>query len=134
MSRPELAPTELEVMKVLWAEGRLAAREVHERLPASLGWAASTTRTVLDRMVGKGLVEKVPFHGLNLYRPAISRAAGLAPLVRDFAARVLEMDAQPVVSLFAESGALAPEELAELERLVESGDGGDGGEDAEDAS
>jgi BlaI family transcriptional regulator, penicillinase repressor len=115
---PDLNDTELAVLKALWRERRLSARELHERLGAAQGWAASTTRTTLDRMAAKGLLRKQPFHGLNLYEPAVSRPAALARRVRDFAGRVLEIDWPPVVSLFAESEALSAEEVDELERLL----------------
>jgi predicted transcriptional regulator len=116
---PEVARSELEVLKVLWEDGRLAAREVHERLAAEQGWAYSTTRTVLDRMVKKGLLERRSFHGVFLYRPLISRPLGLARLVRDFAERVLELDSAAVLPLFARSEALSADEVAELSRLLE---------------
>lgn len=117
---PEVARSELEVLKVLWQDGSLAAREVHERLAAEQGWAYSTTRTVLDRMVKKGLLERRSFHGVYLYRARISRPMGLARMVRDFAERVLELDSAAVLPLFARSEALSEEELAELSRLLES--------------
>lgn len=132
MERPELAKTELDVMKVLWDGEKLSAREVHERLADAQGWAYSTTRTVLERMVTKELVAKDRFHGIYVYRPAISKAAGLAPLVREFASRVLEMDARPVVSLFAEGGNLTDDEVAELAQILERGD--ESGEDGEEAA
>lgn len=116
---PELSSTELDVLKILWAAGRLSAREVHDDLGHRRGWAYSTTRTTLERMVEKGLLEKGAFHGLNLYRPLVSKPVGLARLVRDFAERVLELDVAPVVSLFARSEALSEEEVQELERLLE---------------
>ncbi len=125
---PEVARSELEVLKVLWEEGRLAAREVHERLAADQGWAYSTTRTVLDRMVKKGLLERGSFHGVYLYRPRISRPLGLARLVRDFAERVLELDSAAVLPLFARSEALSAEEVAELSRLLEEAEGAEEGE------
>ena len=55
---PQLAPAELDVMKVLWTAGGLSAREVHERLAEQTGWAYSTTRTMIERMVKKGLVAR----------------------------------------------------------------------------
>lgn len=116
---PEVARTELEVLKVLWEEGRLSAREVHGRLAGGQGWAYSTTRTVLDRMVKKGLLERASFHGVFLYRARISRPLGLARLVRDFAERVLELDSAAVLPLFARSEALTAEEVGELSRLLE---------------
>jgi len=128
-SLPELSALELEVMKVLWRSKRLSAREVHERVGEALGWAYSTTRTILDRMAKKGVAAKRPFHGLHLYEPAISRPRGLAARVREFAERVLEIDPAPVVSLFAASGALTDEEVEELSRLLQEPAAGTGGEE-----
>ncbi|NIN72073.1 MAG: BlaI/MecI/CopY family transcriptional regulator [Gemmatimonadetes bacterium] len=116
---PDLTKSELAVLRVLWREGELSAREVHEGLPDALGWAYSTTRTTVDRMAAKGLLAKRSFHGIYLYEPRISRPAGLAGVVRDLAERVLEMDYAPVVSLFAEANDLSQEEVDELERLLE---------------
>lgn len=129
---PEVARSELEVLKVLWEDGRLAAREVHERLAAEQGWAYSTTRTVLNRMVKKGLLERGSFHGVFLYRPRISRPLGLARLVRDFAERVLELDSAAVLPLFSRSEALSEDEVAELSRLLEEEEGGSPAEDEAD--
>jgi BlaI family transcriptional regulator, penicillinase repressor len=123
---PQLSPAELELMKVLWDADGLSAREVHERLAEQLGWAYSTTRTTLERMVRKGLVSKSSFHGLHLYTAAVSRAAGLARLVRDFARQVVETSHAPVVSLFADSGTLDEREIEELSRLLDQADESEG--------
>jgi BlaI family penicillinase repressor len=123
---PQLTPAELEVMKVLWAGEKLSAREIHRQAGERLEWAYSTTRTTVERMVRKGLVDKTAFHGLHLYSASISRAAGLARMVREFATQVLESSHVPVVSLFADSGNLSDEEIEELRRLLESEKGGGG--------
>jgi BlaI family transcriptional regulator, penicillinase repressor len=105
-------------MKVLWAAGALSGREVHEKLRVQTGWAYSTTRTTVERMVKKGLVEKRTFHGLHLYEPAISRVQGVARLVHEFASRVLGLSEVPVAALFRESAALEPAEIEELRVLL----------------
>jgi predicted transcriptional regulator len=122
---PQLNPTELEVMKILWDADGLSAREVHGRLGDQMDWAYSTTRTTIERMVRKGLVAKNVFHGLHLYTAAISRASGLARVVRDFARQVVETSHVPVVSLFADSGSLSSDEIDELTRLLDELDGGE---------
>jgi len=123
---PQLNQTELEVMKILWDADGLSAREVHERLGDHMDWAYSTTRTTIERMVRKGLVKKNAFHGLHLYTASVSRASGLARMVRDFARHVLETSHAPVVSLFADGGSLNDEEIDELSRLLDELDGGEG--------
>ena len=120
---PQLTPAELEVMKILWDADGLSAREVHERLGEHMDWAYSTTRTTVERMVRKGLVNKNVFHGLHIYTASVSRARGLARMVRDFASQVLETSHVPVVSLFADSGALSDDEVEELKRLLDAHNG-----------
>lgn len=115
---PELSRAELDVIRVLWAEGPLSAREVHDRIAGELDWAYSTTRTVLDRMARKGLVDRSDFHGVFLFAARVNRPQGLARLVRDFAERVLEVEPEALVPLLARRGALTAEELAELTRLL----------------
>jgi BlaI family penicillinase repressor len=122
---PQLNPSELEVMKILWDADGLSAREVHQRLGQHMDWAYSTTRTTIERMVRKGLVKKNVFHGLHLYTASVSRASGLARMVRDFARQVLETSHVPVVSLFAESGSLNSKEIDELSRLLDDLDRGE---------
>jgi BlaI family transcriptional regulator, penicillinase repressor len=119
---PEIGGSELEIMKVLWTRGELSAREIHEQVSERLSWASSTTRTVLDRMVKKGLLSKRDSHGINLYAASVSKPGGLARLVRDFASSVLELDHSAIVPLFARSKVLTREELAELSRLLDQED------------
>lgn len=121
-TQQSLSPSELEVMKELWDAGPSSIREIHDRIKTRSGWAYSTTKTVMDRMVGKEILKRSEFHGVFLYEPRISRAQGLAVLVRDFAERVLEVDSQAMVPLFAESGSMSPEELKELEGLLGEAD------------
>ncbi len=120
---PQLSAAELDVMNTLWEADRLSARELHDRIADRHGWTTSTTRTLLERLVAKGVVDKQPFHGLHLYRARVSRARGVAALVRDFATRVVGAKPAAVVPLFAETGSLTSDELAELERLLDDGEG-----------
>ncbi len=124
-SLPAFTRPELDVMKALWREGRLGAREVHDRVGAHHSWAYSTTRTTLERMVKKGLVHKQEFHGLYVYAAAVSKARGLAGMVRDFAESVLEADYAPVVSLFADANTLSQAEIDELNAVLEEAGTGD---------
>lgn len=120
MQRPSNA--ELELLKCLWREGTLSARELHERAAPVLGWSYSSTRKTLERMCDKGLVSERPKHGLNLYRAAVGKLATLAALSEDFARRVLELDGPLPVQAFAESRLLSESELDELEAMLQADD------------
>lgn len=121
MSFPEPNPSELAVLKALWSAERLSAREIHDRIGADQGWSHSTTRTVIQRMVDKGLVHRESLHGLSVFTPASRKLDLISTLVRSFAARVLEADPAALpASAFAGSRLLDADERAELEALLKA--------------
>ena len=116
---PELSRAEYDILRVLWKKGRLSVREVHDHLQETSGWAYTTTKTMMDRMIPKGLLKRESFHGVYLYAPLISRPAGLARFIQFFADRILEMDTSTVVAMFGQSQALSDDEIDELQKILE---------------
>ncbi len=114
---PAPSPTELALLKRLWAAGEQSARELHDGAGAALGWTFSSTRRTLDRMIEKGLVATRERHGVKVYASAAPKVATLAGMARDFLTRVMEVDAPPVAA-FTGGSLLSDEEAAELERLL----------------
>ena len=116
---PDLTRNELQILNILWksVEG-YSIREVHRQIEEENKWAYSTTKTTMDRMVKKGLLNRADFHGVFLYQAAISKPAGLARMVSYFMNDVLEMDSGALMSLFGRSKALSESEIDELEALL----------------
>jgi BlaI family transcriptional regulator, penicillinase repressor len=118
LSRPDLSRPEFDVLRSLWTLKRASVREVHDSLVEETAWAYTTTKTVMDRMVAKGLLERKSLHGVAVYEPRVTKAAGMAKWVNFFASRVLERDVSLVLSLIKDSGTITSAEMSELERLV----------------
>ncbi|MBN2012465.1 BlaI/MecI/CopY family transcriptional regulator [candidate division KSB1 bacterium] len=116
----DLSRAEYDILRVLWKRYPLSVREVHEQLEKTYGWAYTTTKTMMDRMANKNLLSRESFHGVFVYKPLISRPAGLARMVAFFADRVLETDVDTVVSLFASNKSLTPREIDELNQILEA--------------
>lgn len=116
----DLTKSELAVLQMLWKQQPLSVRELHDLLASD--WAYNTTKTVMDRMVRKGLLEREQSHGVYVYRASITRTQGLAGWVSFFAKRVLELDNQKVVNMFADSDLYSESELNELQRLLSEAD------------
>ena len=116
---PELSKAEYDILRVLWKAGEQSVREVHDQLQTTYGWAYTTTKTMMDRMVTKSLLRRESFHGVYVYYALISRPAGLARFIQFFADRVLEVEPSAVVAMFAKSQAITPDEIRELETLLQ---------------
>ena len=61
---PDPTRAEYEILKVLWKFKEASIREVHDQLHDNRNWAYSTTKTTMDRMTKKGLLEKGHYHGV----------------------------------------------------------------------
>ena len=119
-SLPEISQAELTVLRPLWKGKPLSVRGVHDQVFEQTGWAYTTTKTVMDRMAAKGLLERSSAGNGFVYKAEISKPAGLARMVRFFADRILETDSLAVVNMFKGTGTLSEDELDELSRLVDS--------------
>lgn len=110
--------SELTVLKSLWRQQPLSAREIHEQVADELGWSYSSTRKTLERMLDKGSVRQSTRHGVQVYEAALEKVGTLAAFARDFGTRVMEMDAPLPVNMFTGSKLVDEAELAQLEQLL----------------
>jgi len=119
----DLSKPEFSVLSILWKQQPLSVREVHDRL--SDGWAYTTTKTVMDRMAEKKLLERDTVHGVIVYRAKVERTEGVVQWVRFIAERIFEIDADEVVSLFAKRNTYSAKEIAALRKLIRQAEAAD---------
>ena len=110
--------TELTLLKALWKQHPLSAREIHERVEEELAWSYSSTRKNLERMLEKGMISLHSVHGMNVYAPVLEKVETLAAFAHDFSHRVMEMNAPLPVNMFTGSKLVNQHELKELEQLL----------------
>ncbi len=116
---PDPSDAEFDVLKLFWKDGPLSAREVHDRIGPQLGWASSTTRTVLDRMCGKGLLTRREQGGVAVFAPGESKVDVVGRALTKFARRVLEIDGPLSAQAFTGSQLLNADEIAQLQALLD---------------
>lgn len=117
MSIPSI--TELTLLKTLWKEQPLSAREIHDRAADELDWSFSSTRKTLERMLDKQMLAQSTRHGVQVYVSQLDKVTTLAAFARDFGKRVMEIDAPLPVNMFTGSKLVDSTELAELEQLLQ---------------
>lgn len=111
--------SELSLLKSLWKEHPLSAREIHERVVLELRWTFSSTRKTLERMLEKGMVSQHSLHGVQVYQARLEKISTVAAFARDFGRRVMEMDTPLPVNMFSGSKLVDEGELAQLEQLLQ---------------
>jgi BlaI family penicillinase repressor len=115
--------TEWDVLEALWAAGRATAREVSESLEKKRAWAVSTTKTLLDRMVQKGLVSARQVGNVWEYTPALERVDARRSAWADFVGKAFGGLSAPALHFLASEAKLSKKELAELRALLDKKEG-----------
>jgi predicted transcriptional regulator len=114
-----LTPAEWKVMRVLWRLGQGAARDVYAETGRLFGWAPTTTKSVLARLVQKGHLAATQIGNSFLYRPAAPPLRTLLRAADDLAEQFLEGTSGPVLAHLVRKADLTPEELDELRALID---------------
>ena len=113
-----ISSAEHEVMEVLWRESPLTAVEVAERVPAGRGWSIRTVKTLLSRLLAKGVLSHEEEGRRYLYRPAVAREDYVAQESRRLLDRLFGGRLTPLVAHLAERDDLSARDIAEIEALL----------------
>lgn len=119
-SLPELTETEWAIIKTVWTHEPCAAPTVQEVLESSHGWTYSTVRTLMDRMVVKGHLKAEKIRNLTLYRSAVTRQQAQLGELRYALRHAFDGALKPMVETLLTSEKISPEELDELQALIDA--------------
>jgi predicted transcriptional regulator len=115
----ELTEAEWEIIQVVWKREPCAAPEVQEELVARKKWTYSTVKTLMDRMVAKGLLTTERIRNLILYRAAIRRQDAQRGELLRTVKRAFGGAFTPMMQFMLESDTLSQEELDELQAMIQ---------------
>jgi BlaI family penicillinase repressor len=120
-TEPSIQPTEWDLLEVLWEVERATAREVADALQEQRGWAYSTVKTMLDRMLKKGLVAARRVGNVWEYSPAIPRIEAQRGAWRRFVDTVFDGAMAPALRFLATDARLTRKQREALLQLLAQG-------------
>ena len=111
---------ELEILRVLWAEGPSALSRVCEALREEREVATTTVATMLRVMQDKGLVKRRGAGRGALWVAAVTHNKAARGMVRKLLDGVFDGSADRLVTHLVEGGQLSKEQLSELRQLIDA--------------
>lgn len=116
----DLGTAELEVLTTLWDDGPLTVRQVMEKLhERSRRVAYTTVLTFLTRLEQKGYVKSDKSELAYVYRAALSRDRVRRSRLKDLLQGLYHGSAGPLVLQLVRHNKLTPDEVGELQKLIE---------------
>jgi BlaI family penicillinase repressor len=117
-STVSISESEWEVMTLVWSASPVAAADLVDQLNRKRGWAARTTRTLLERLVAKGALTYEQDGKRYLYRPAVTMADCVRRESRSFLDRVFGGKPGAMLVHLVKETPLTADEIADLRRLL----------------
>ena len=113
----KISDSELEVMKLLWqAEDALPVTEIREALQKSRGWEATTVKTLVSRLVSKGVIRQEK-RKVYYYTPLISEQEYNGWATNHLIERLYHGNARDLVAALVHSDGLTRDDLEELRQM-----------------
>ena len=120
MSKPpvELTESEWSIIKAIWETEPCTAPVIQEKLLKPTGWTYSTVRTLMDRMVTKGVLTAKKAGKLTIYQSAITRVQAQSGELVYALKHAFNGALTPMVQCLLDTQDVSRVELDELKRII----------------
>lgn len=116
--KPEISNAEFEVLDVLWDDHPATSNDVVVRLNDKKDWHEKTVKTLLGRLVKKGVLGFEKLQRQYLYYPLIAREDYTKKETTNFVSRLFKGKIAPMVAGFANQNSLSKQDVSELKALI----------------
>jgi BlaI family penicillinase repressor len=114
----ELTEAEWTVIKAIWDAEPCTAPAIQEKLFKQTAWTYSTVRTLMDRMVTKGLLVANKERNITLYRSAVTKAQAQRGELLYALKHAFNGALSPMVQCLLDTGDVSRDELDKIKQLI----------------
>lgn len=118
MKQIHLNTSEWHILSCLWEKSPQTLMQLVSQLNEKIGWAKSTTITILHRMEDKGLVQCEMVSRGRSYTTNVDRDDAVLSETRSFLERVYQGSVGVMMSSMAKQQTLSKDDIAELKAIL----------------
>lgn len=116
---PQIADTEWQIMKVLWASQPLTANEVIKKMEGITSWKPKTVKTLLGRLVKKNAIAFHKEGRAYVYYSLVTEDECVKAESKSFLEKVFSGSLNVMFANFLEEKQLSKEEIDELKSILD---------------
>ena len=114
-----VSDAELVVLQQLWDKAPLSAQEIIERLKRHGTVHPKTIKTLINRLLNKGVLRYTEESRKYLYMPVVKKTDFYRFKTESFLNKFFDGELSPLVSFFSSQKKLSEKEINELKQLVD---------------
>ncbi len=115
----EISDAQWKLMEIIWSRGSATASDLIDALVPETGWNHQTIRTLLARLVQKGVLETEPVKNYYVYKPLVSREETVREEGETFLNRLFHGNADALLVHFVREGKVDQSTLDKLQTLLD---------------
>lgn len=118
MQEAQISAAEWEVMRVVWAAKQSTSKEISDVLGQKKEWKPATTKTLIGRLVKKGMLQTTEHGRKYIYTPIVTEEEGVQEASQTLLAQVCSKKVGKTIGSMLESSLLSQKDIDDLERLL----------------
>ena len=119
VNNTHITDAEWEVMRVVWANDRVTSKKVISILQEKMDWTQSTIKTILGRLVEKGLLNTEQEGRKFIYTANIEEKEAVRDYAEDIFNRICRKKVGNVIGNIIEDHVLSFDDIDRLEKILE---------------
>jgi BlaI family penicillinase repressor len=116
----ELTEAEWTIIKAVWGNEPCTAPDIQEKLQRKTCWSYSTVRTLMDRMVAKGLLVAEKAGKVTLFKSVVTREQAQRSELLYALKHAFNGALTPMLQCLLDTEELTADELTEIESLIKA--------------
>ena len=121
-SMHKITKREMELLKICWEKDETTTRDIYEESLKEKKRSFNAVKTILDRMVVKGILKRRMLGHTALYTIATPKKNFIEKLIDDFVTNVLNGNMVPFFIHFVKKKKMTREQMQELKKIVDEMD------------
>lgn len=114
----QISPAEWEIMRVVWTSHPITSKEIFEILQDKTDWKLPTAKTLIGRLVKKGMLTTETKGRKYEYSPAVTEKESMKEATDALLQQVCSTKVGQTIELMLENSVLSQEDLTSLEQLI----------------
>lgn len=119
MTEINVSPSEWEVMRVIWTRNPITSKKVSEILKEKKGWKLSTTKTLIGRLVKKGMITSEAKGREYEYSPIVSQKESVGDMIEEVLNQVCATKIGETIKIILENHELSLSDIEKLEKTLQ---------------
>lgn len=118
MQENQISPSEWEIMRVIWTNHPISGKEVNEILKEKKEWKLATTKTLIGRLVKKGMLSTEKRGRKFEYSPLVTEKESMDESIEDLLNQICNTKISDSIETILEKRTLSKSELEQLEIII----------------